>query len=81
MPHYQLHHFSDGSCVEHGVRLEGSNCRFSVWWDAWGTFFTDAERIDSRGRSYPVTYKQHLQLIRRSAPNRRKPAGIPNYGD
>ena len=49
----QLAKFEDGSIVAHKVRLDGMASRFSVWADRFGNI-RDAERIDSRGRSYPV---------------------------
>ena len=39
--------------VYHGYTLDGMQSKFSVWFNRDG-FAIDAQRIDSRGRSYPV---------------------------
>ena len=41
------------SYAEHKIYIPGSTCRFSIWYNAQGGLY-DAERIDRRGRAYPV---------------------------
>ena len=58
---YQTQHFPDGSAVQHKRFLSGSNCRFSIWFNADGSV-KDAERIDALGRSYEPTARQMAAL-------------------
>lgn len=46
-------YFSTGGFVAHKYRVDGLKSKFSVWFNADG-FAIDAERIDARGRSFPV---------------------------
>jgi len=64
----QIQSFRNGGYVVHRYRMEGSRCRFSIWYDSC-LFVLDAERIDARGRSYPVTPRQmnYIQANRPAA--------------
>ena len=53
--------FSTGGFVVHKIRLNGS--KFSAWYDSVGTLI-DAERIDSRDRSYAPGRLQRIELER-----------------
>jgi hypothetical protein len=46
-------YFSTGGFVAHKYRIGGLKSKFSVWFNIDG-FAIDAERIDARGRSFPV---------------------------
>ena len=46
-------YFSTGGFVAHNYRVDGIKSKFSVWFNVDG-FAIDAERIDARGRSFPV---------------------------
>lgn len=58
-----ISYFSTGGGVAHKVRVTGSQCKFSVWFDANGQY-VDAQRIDARQRAYPVTAAQRAALAR-----------------
>lgn len=49
----QVNIFLDTTYVAHKVQLHGIESRFTIWFDQRG-FITDADRLDSRNRSYPV---------------------------
>lgn len=49
----QIAFFPAGGFVAHRYSVPGLASRFSVWFNRDG-FPVDAERIDARGRSYPV---------------------------
>ena len=49
----QIRHFSTGGFVAHKYRVPGLRSKFSVWFNRDG-FAVEAERIDARGRSFPV---------------------------
>lgn len=51
----QLSYFDHGrkGYVAHKYRIDGIRSKFSVWFNQDG-FAIDAQRIDSRGRAYPV---------------------------
>lgn len=55
--------FSNGGAVQHKVRVPGSKCKFSVWYDSLG-YPTAAERIDRMNRSFPATKAQFAYLMR-----------------
>lgn len=67
----QIAFFSNGGFVAHKYRVPESACKFSVWFNRDG-FATDARRIDSIGRAYPVTAKQWQHI------ERHKIAGLEN---
>lgn len=46
--------FSTGGYVVHGMRVSGSPCKFSGWFEADGSLL-DAERITRKCDAYPVT--------------------------
>lgn len=58
-----LQMFADGSAVEHKVKIPGSACKFSVWYNADG-YPKDVERIDQLGRSFEATQSQWDYLMR-----------------
>lgn len=62
----QFQPFTSGGYVLHKVLI--GNLKYSAWFNRAGQYI-DAERIDSRGRSYPVrtdsTAHQALQQIGR----------------
>lgn len=45
--------FAGGGFVVHKLYLDGMVSRFSAWVDRFGNL-QDAERLDARGRTYPV---------------------------
>jgi hypothetical protein len=49
----QVSRFTDGGFVVHKLHLDGMASKFSIWISPQGILL-DAERIDSRGRAYPV---------------------------
>lgn len=55
----QVHYFNDGTFVAHGVRVQGSASRFSIWGDREGNL-TDCERRTSKNHttSVPKSYKR-----------------------
>ena len=57
--------------VYHGIRIPGRRSRFSAWWcgDPRGpgcslAYIVDGERIDARGRSYPLRAAEIAALER-----------------
>lgn len=59
----QIQQFTTGGYVAHKMRVSGSPCRFSAWFTAEGLLH-DCERIDAKGRSYPVGILQRRALQR-----------------
>jgi len=55
--------FSNGDKYAHKVFLSCSKRKFSVWYSATRVY-QDAEGIDAKGRSYPVTKAQKAALCR-----------------
>ena len=49
----QVTRFTNGGFVVHKLYLAGMASRFSIWVSPQG-ILQDAERIDARGRAYPV---------------------------
>ena len=50
----QVARFTNGGFVVHKLYLDGMASKFSAWVGKYGNL-QDAERIDARGRAYPVT--------------------------
>lgn len=50
----QVARFTDGGFVVHKLYLDGMASKFSAWVGKYGNL-QDAERIDARGRAYPVS--------------------------
>ena len=59
----QIQKFVTGGFVAHKMTVPGSPCRFSAWFTAEGVL-NDCERIDVKGRSYPVGILQRRALQR-----------------
>ena len=59
----QIQQFTTGGYVAHKMTVPGSLCRFSAWFTAEG-LLNDCERIDAKGRSYPVGILQRRALQR-----------------
>ena len=49
----KIAYLNAGGFVAHSYRVDGLKSKFSVWFNFDG-FAIDAERIDARGRSFPV---------------------------
>ena len=70
----QLQRYPNGGFVCHRIKLNGYNCKFSVWFDREGKL-VDSERIDNLGRSNNCSnaVKALLQVVG----NRHKHTPIP----